>query len=134
MSTLLELDRRHLAGHRLRGLPAFWIGLFVFVLSLLGLLAQLRGVEPLRNFARGILSAIPPGGSFYREHLHFQFEQAPFATVATLIGVALLVWGMVELYFASRIKHELAAVEEEKRKLQLLHELEAEERARSAKS
>jgi hypothetical protein len=132
-TTLLESDRRMLFGHRVRGLPAFWIGLIAFLLSLLGLLAQIGGVEPLRKFARGILSAIPPGGSFYREHLHFQFEHAPFATIATLVGMALLIWGAIELNFASRIKRELAFVAGEKRKLQLLQELKAEESPSNAK-
>lgn len=131
-TTLLESDRRKLNGHRLRGQPAFWLGLFSLVLSLLGLLAQAGDVEPLRDFARKILSAIPPGGSFWREHLHFQFEHAPFATIATLIGLGLLFWGAVELHAASRIKRELAFVENEKRKHRLLEELEDEEKSESA--
>ena len=128
-TTLLAKDRRSLRGHRLRGLPVFWIGFLMSLISFLGMIARIEGVPQLRSFARSVLSKIPPGGTFYREHLYFQFEKAPFASVATLIGLALLIWGAVELFGASRVKYELAEVEEERRKQQIVRELEAEERA-----
>jgi hypothetical protein len=132
--TILAEDRRILHNHRLRGLPAFWIGFFITALSFLGMLARLEGIPGVRSSVRSVLSAIPPGGSFYREHLYFQFQSAPFASIATLAGLALLVWGAVELIGASRIKNELLDAEEERRKRQIVRELEAEEKADAGRS
>lgn len=125
-STLLEKDRHSLNLHRLRGLPAFWLGFIALVLSLAGFMARQREIPEIRKFARGLLDPLPGGDDFYARILHFQFTAPPFATVATLIGIALLIWGSVELHAAGRIKRELLSVEDARRKQQLLKELVAE--------
>lgn len=132
-STLLEKDRHSLTGHRLRGLPAFWIGFIALVLSLIGFMARQREVPEIRKFARGLLDPLPGGDDFLARALHFQFTAPPFATIATLVGIALLIWGAVELHAAGRIKRELLAVEDARRKQQLLEELRVEEGAPASK-
>jgi hypothetical protein len=123
---LLQAERHHLHIHRIRGIPVFWIGFLALLLSLFGALARQDAVAPVRRFARSILDALPPGGAFWREHLYFAFPHPPFAAIATLIGLALLVWGMIELHAAGRIKDELQSAEEERRKRALVEEMEAE--------
>ncbi len=126
-STLLEKDRHSLNGHRLRGLPAFWLGFIALVLSLIGFMARQREVPEIRKFARDLLHPLPGGDDFYARVFHFQLTEPPFATVATLVGLALLIWGSVELVAAGRIKRELLSVEDARRKRQLLEELESED-------
>ncbi len=114
-STLLENDRRALFGHRLRGMPAFWLGFLSLLLSLLGLLSRQRDIPEIRSFGRRMLDFIPPGDDYWVPIFHFQFSP-PFATTATFLGLALLLWGWIELAAAGRIKRELRAVEDAKRK------------------
>lgn len=125
-STLLEKDRRSLHGHRLRGQPAFWIGLVSLLLSLLGLMARQREIPEIRAFGRRVLGALPGGTDFLGGLFHFQFSP-PFVTLATGLGLALLIWGWAELLGASRIKRELIAAEELKRQQQIAHEMESED-------
>jgi hypothetical protein len=126
-STLLEKDRRSLHGHRIRGLPAFWIGFVAVILSLLGLMARQREIPEIRTFARHVFG----GKDLLPGLLHFQMS-APFATWATWLAVALLLWGWIELLGASRVKGELAAAAELKRQQQLARELESEQTPSSA--
>jgi hypothetical protein len=131
--TLLQEDRRHLSGHRKRGIPAFWLGLTMCAISVLGFFARLEGIPEIRSFARKLLSSLPPGGSFYREHFYFTFESAPFASPLAWVGLLFLLWGSVELVRASHYKHELADAEDERRKQQIARELEAEEKASASR-
>jgi len=129
MSThpLFDESRHSLQWHRIRGLPTFWLGLISLIISLFGVLARVEEFAPLRKFGREVLAAIPPGGTFYREHFYFYFEKFPFASVFTLLGLVLLVWGAVELHAASRLKRELLQVEDARRRRQMLKELESDD-------
>lgn len=127
MSTsILQTERHLLHVHRIRGIPVFWIGLLALLLSLFGALARQDAVAPVRRFARSVLEALPPGGTFWREHFYFAFPHPPFASIATLIGIALLIWGAFEMHSAGCIKDELESAEEERRKRALVAEMEAE--------
>jgi len=148
MSTsILQTERHLLHVHRIRGIPVFWIGLLALLLSLFGALARQDAVAPVRKFAllslfgalarqdavapvrkfaRSVLGALPPGGTFWREHFYFAFPHPPFASIATLIGIALLIWGAFEMHAAGCIKDELESAEEERRKRALVAEMEAE--------
>jgi len=83
-----------------------------------------RFIDPFA--ARAIVRALPPGGTFWREHFYFAFPHPPFASIATLIGIALLIWGAFEMHAAGCIKDELESAEEERRKRALVAEMEAE--------
>ncbi len=124
---LIDESRHSLHWHRIRGLPTFWLGLISLILSLFGVLARIEDFAPRRRCGRNVLSSIPPGGTFYREHFYFYFEKFPFASAATLAGLVLLIWGSVELHAASRLKRELLLVEDARRKKQMLKELDADE-------